>query len=98
MRRNRFSRHIRSGTASIPAGNRLPDIPEQQLFAQVDWSPDLATSIGDVFTLEARRTGRMFADDANSAQAKAYTLLGLAARFEQKTGAWTWRGGFEWAQ
>ncbi len=33
----------------------------------------------------------MLTDDANSAQAKAYTLLGLAARFEQTTGPWTWR-------
>lgn len=71
-----------SGTASIPAANRLPGIPEQQLFAQVGWSPDLATSIGGVFTLEARHTGRVFADDAKSAQTKAYTRLGLAARFD----------------
>ena len=29
-----------SGTASIPAGNRLPGLPEQQLFAQLGWAPD----------------------------------------------------------
>jgi len=80
-----------SGTATIPADNRLPGIPEQQLFAQVGWAPKFAAAIGGVFTLEARHSGQVFANDANSAQAKAHTLLGLAARFEQTTGAWTWR-------
>jgi iron complex outermembrane receptor protein len=80
-----------SGTASIPAGNRLPGIPEQQLFAQVGWAPDLAASIGGLFALEVRHTGKVFANDDNTAQAKAHTLLGLSARFEQTTGAWTWR-------
>ena len=80
-----------SGTASIPAGNRLPGIPEQQLFAQLGWLPDWAASIGGLFTLEARHTGHVFANDANTAQAQAHTLLGLSARFEQKTGLWTWR-------
>jgi iron complex outermembrane receptor protein len=80
-----------SGTASIPAGNRLPGIPEQQLFAQVGWAPDLAAGIGGVFTLEARHTGSVWADDANTARASSHTLLGLVARFEQASGPWTWR-------
>jgi iron complex outermembrane recepter protein len=80
-----------TGTGTIPAGNRLPGLPEHQLFAQVSWAPELAAGIGSVFTLEARHSGQVFADDANSAQAGAHTLLGLAARFEQKIGAWTWR-------
>lgn len=80
-----------SGTASIPAGNRLPGLPEQQLFAQVGWSPDWAASMGGLFTLEARHSGQVFANDAITAQADGYTLLGLSARFEQTTGAWTWR-------
>ena len=80
-----------SGAASIPAGNRLPGLPEQQLFAKMGWAPDFAADVGGVFTLEARHSGRVFADDANTAPAKAHTLLGLGARFEQKTGVWTWR-------
>jgi iron complex outermembrane receptor protein len=83
-----------SGTASIPAGNRMPGLPEQQLFAQVAWAPAAASSIGGVFTLEARHTGGVFANDANSvanAFAAGHTLLGIGARFEQTTGAWTWR-------
>jgi iron complex outermembrane receptor protein len=80
-----------SGTTSIPAGNRLPGLPEQQLFAQVGWAPDLAASIGGQFALEARHSSRVFANDTNTAQADRYTLLGLSARFEQSAGPWTWR-------
>ncbi len=80
-----------SGTASIPAGNRLPGLPEHQLFAQLGWAPDVAAGIGGQFALEARHSGRVFANDANTAQADGHTLLGLSARFAQTTGAWTWR-------
>jgi iron complex outermembrane recepter protein len=83
-----------SGTASIPAGNRMPGLPEHQLFAQVAWAPATAAAIGGVFTLEARHTGSVFANDANSistALAEGHTLFSIGARFEQTTGAWTWR-------
>jgi iron complex outermembrane receptor protein len=80
-----------SGTASIPAGNHLPGLPEQQLFAQLGWAPKFAAGIGGQFALEARHMSRVFANDANTAQADGYTLLGLSARFEQKAGVWTWR-------
>lgn len=79
------------GTASIPAGNRMPGIPEHQFFGQVAWAPALASSIGGVFNLEARHTGRVFVNDLNSDAAAGYTLFSLGARFEQTTGAWTWR-------
>jgi iron complex outermembrane receptor protein len=83
-----------SGTASIPAGNRMPGLPEHQLFAQVAWAPALAAAIGGVFTLEARHTGSVFANDVNStstALAAGHTLYSIGARFEQTTGVWTWR-------
>lgn len=54
-----------SGTASIPAGNRKPGLPEQQLFAQLAWSPAFASRVGSVFTAQARHTGRMFVNDGN---------------------------------
>ncbi|MFN7122074.1 MAG: TonB-dependent receptor family protein [Hydrogenophaga sp.] len=83
-----------SGTASIPAGNRMPGLPEHQLFAQVAWAPAMAAAIGGVFTLEARHTGSVFANDVNStstALAAGHTLYSIGARFEQTTGVWTWR-------
>ncbi|MDZ4102735.1 MAG: TonB-dependent receptor [Hydrogenophaga sp.] len=83
-----------SGTASIPAGNRMPGLPEHQFFSQLAWAPAFASGIGGVFTLEARHTGSVFANDANNrttALAESHTLFGIGARFEQTTGAWTWR-------
>jgi iron complex outermembrane receptor protein len=77
----------------VPAGNSMPGIPGQQLFAQIAWAPNLAGSwaAGSVFTLEARHTGRVFVNDLNSDAAAGHTLFSLGARFEQTTGAWTWR-------
>ncbi|MDO9504349.1 MAG: TonB-dependent receptor [Hydrogenophaga sp.] len=80
-----------SGTASIPAGNRMPGLPEQQLFAQLAWSPAFASRVGGVFTVDARHTGRVFVNDLNSDAAAGHTLFSIGARFEQTTGAWTWR-------
>lgn len=83
-----------SGTASIPAGNRMPGLPEHQLFAQLAWSPPVAARWGGVFTLDVRHTGPVFANDANdarTARAPGYTLLGVGARFEQTSGPWTLR-------
>ena len=83
-----------SGTASIPAGNRMPGLPEHQLYAQVAWAPVMTAAIGGVFTLETRHTGSVFANDANTtstALAAGHTLFSIGARFEQTTGAWTWR-------
>ncbi len=80
-----------SGTASIPAGNSMPGIPEHQFFGQVAWAPAFASSIGGAFTLEARHTGRVFVNDLNSDAAAGHTLFSVGARFEQTTGAWTWR-------
>jgi iron complex outermembrane receptor protein len=77
----------------VPAGNTMPGIPGQQLFAQLAWAPNLAGSwaAGSVFTLEARHTGRVFVNDLNSDAAAGHTLFSIGARFEQNTGAWTWR-------
>lgn len=80
-----------SGTASIPAGNRMPGLPEHQLFAQATWTPPFATRIGGTFAAEARHIGRVFVNDRNSDAAAGHTLFSLVARFEQTTGAWTWR-------
>ncbi len=75
----------------IPAGRRMPGLPAQQVFAQLAWTPRWAAPVGGVFTLEARRSGRVFVNDLNTDAAEAYTLFALGARFEQSTGPWTWR-------
>ncbi|WP_291218063.1 TonB-dependent receptor [Hydrogenophaga sp.] len=82
-----------SPNVPIPAGNQMPGLPRHQLFAQLAWAPNLAGSwaAGSVFTLEARHTGRVFVNDLNSDAAAGHTLFSIGARFEQTTGAWTWR-------
>ncbi len=75
----------------VPAGNRIPGVPQQQLFAQLAWSPAWAVPMGGVFAFEARHTGRVFVNDANTDAAEGHTLFALAARFEQVRGPWTWR-------
>ncbi len=77
----------------VPAGNSMPGIPRHQLYAQLAWAPNLSGgwAAGSVFTLEARHTGRVFVNDLNSDAAAGHTLFSIGARFEQTTGAWTWR-------
>ncbi|MDP2074487.1 TonB-dependent receptor domain-containing protein [Hydrogenophaga sp.] len=80
-----------SGTAAIPASSTMPGLPRHQLFAQLAWAPAATAGIGGVFTLEARHTGKVFVNDTNTDAAAGHTLLAFGARFEQTTGAWTWR-------
>lgn len=75
----------------VPAGNRIPGVAQQQVFAQLAWAPAWATPVGGVFTLEARHTGRVFVNDANTDAAEGHTLFALGARFEQVRGPWTLR-------
>lgn len=80
-----------SGGATTPAGNRMPGLPEHQLFAQLAWAPGFASGVGATFTGEVRHTGRVFVDDLNSDAGAGHMLFSLGARFEQKLDAWTWR-------
>ncbi|MBX3609372.1 MAG: TonB-dependent receptor [Hydrogenophaga sp.] len=83
--------YLASADARFPAGNALPGVPAQQLFAQLAWTPPWARAVGGVFSMEARHTGRVYVNDLNTDAAGAHTLLSLGARFEQRVGPWTWR-------
>lgn len=85
------ARYEASADARFPAGNALPGVPAQQLYAQLAWSPSWAQAVGGVFTLEARHTGRVYVNDLNTDAAASHTLFALGARFEQVVGPWTWR-------
>ena len=73
------------------AGQRMPGLPQQQVFGQLAWKPRWAATLGGVFTLDVRHVGRVYVNDANTDAAGAHTLWGLGARFEQPLGAWTLR-------
>jgi iron complex outermembrane receptor protein len=70
----------------VPAGRRIPGIARQQLYAQLDWR--LAWAQGAVLGLEARHTGRVPVNDANSDRAGAATVLALSLRHDITRGAW----------
>jgi iron complex outermembrane receptor protein len=72
----------------VPAGNRIPGLPKQQLFAQAAWDTGWA---GSRVTMEARHVGRVMVNDLNDDAAAAHTLLNLGVQFKQDHGDWTLR-------
>jgi iron complex outermembrane receptor protein len=72
-------------TLWIPAGNRIPGIAARQLFVQLAWEPK---TLPGVYTMEAKHMGHIAANDSNSEQTDAYTVLNLWAKFQQTWGAW----------
>lgn len=72
----------------IPAGNRLPGVPERWAHLQLAWQP---LGPAAIWTLEARHIGTVTVNDRQSDAAAGHTLLHLAARFEQRHGPWRLR-------
>lgn len=72
-------------TLTIPAGNRIPGVAGRSLFLQLAWEPK---KLPGIYTMEARHMGPIAANDTNSEQTDAYTVLNLGARFVQTSGAW----------
>ncbi|MEY5097337.1 MAG: hypothetical protein RJA36_56 [Pseudomonadota bacterium] len=68
-------------------GNLMPGVSHDQLYAQAAWATGWA---GSVLALEARQSGKVAVNDANSLFASGYTLFNFVARFEQRDGPWTW--------
>ncbi|NNJ94516.1 MAG: TonB-dependent receptor [Halobacteria archaeon] len=60
--------------------NRIPGIPRYQIFASLDHQPSEKLST----TLSARWTGKRYADNANSAIADSYVLVGLHGSYRVK--------------
>ena len=77
-----------SPQVQVPAGQRIPGLPAQQLFAQAAWDTGWA---GSRLTLEARHVGRVAVNDLNTDFAAAHTLLNLGLQFKQDHGDWTLR-------
>ncbi|PUE43060.1 TonB-dependent receptor domain-containing protein [Limnohabitans sp. Bal53] len=70
----------------VPAGNRMPGLPKQQLFAQAAWDTGW---LGSRVTLEARHVGSVMVNDLNTDAAAAHTVFNLGVQFEQERGDWT---------
>jgi len=70
----------------VPAGNRIPGIPRQQLWLQLGWRPDWAR--GATLGMEARYTGSVPVNDLNSDHAASATVFALTARHDFTRGDW----------
>ncbi len=60
--------------------NRIPGIPRQQLFASLDYQPGEQLST----LLSARWTGKRYADNANTANADGYVVVGIHGSYRAK--------------
>jgi iron complex outermembrane receptor protein len=69
----------------IPAGNFLPAIPQNILYAGMTWRYPAA---GFVATAETLVRSRIYADDRNTGYAGGYWTENLRAGFEQKRTGW----------
>lgn len=70
---------------SANAGNFLPAVPRDVLYAEATWRH---ASSGFAAAFDIRRSSRLYVDDANSDSAEAYTLANLRAGFEQSGRGW----------
>lgn len=83
-----------SGNAiTVPAGNKIPGIPDSSTFAEIAWSSEAFAannkkSVGTRVALEWQQAGTLFPDDANSDPAEGHSVFNLA--LSQR---WAWNQG-----
>jgi iron complex outermembrane receptor protein len=74
------------GFASVPAGSRLPGVPNANVFAELAWK-DASDHFGAA--LETLASSRVYADDANAdIPAPGYAVLNARVNAKQEAGAW----------
>ncbi|HTS23547.1 MAG TPA: TonB-dependent receptor [Casimicrobiaceae bacterium] len=73
----------------IPAGNRLPGVPQATGYAELAWArPEwYGISAG----IEGQYAGKVYVNDRNTDAAPSYAIANLRLGFEQSAGAWTFR-------
>lgn len=75
----RFNKTFRNAqNATINAGNQLPGVPRNSLFADVEYRPADRLSLG----LEMRAESKAYVDDLNSDAAPAYEVFSIRAGYE----------------
>ena len=82
----RYARDFENDETRIPAGNRLPGVPEVSAYGELTWTPrpDLETAV------EAQYRSRVQVHDLNEDRAApAHTLVNLRLSAEQDYGPWT---------
>jgi iron complex outermembrane receptor protein len=80
------SADIPGGTAAlVPAGNHLPAVPMNALYAGLTWS---GAPYGFTATLETQARAQIYADDRNSHTAAGYWVENVHAGFVQEHPRW----------
>jgi len=80
-----FCTSVAGPNATVPAGNRIPGIPENTAFAELRWRH---AESGFATAVEARWVDKVFTNDLNDESADSYSVLGWRGGFEQRTGGW----------
>ncbi len=70
---------------TVPAGNKIPGIPENMVYGELGWSSE---PIGMSTAVEARWVDKVYANDINDEFADAYTLVNWRLNFEQVAQGW----------
>jgi iron complex outermembrane receptor protein len=74
--------------SAIRAGNFIPGIPRQTLFAEGSWTHRPS---GFSTALEVRNVSKVWVNDANSDAAERYAIASLRLGFEQDSGGWKFK-------
>ena len=89
-----FVDEFRSGTPAIvvPAGSRLPGVPQSYAYGEIAWKPSTRTALGTFqAALEFNYVDRIFINDRNSDAAPRAFVANAWAGLEQVSGGWTVR-------
>jgi iron complex outermembrane receptor protein len=73
----------------IPAGSRLPGVPQSNAYAELAWSRPQWYGVSAA--IEGQYAGKNYVNDRNTDAAPSYAVANLRAGFEQASGAWTFR-------
>ncbi len=69
---------------TVPAGNKIPGIPENMVFGELAWANDRDLSTA----MEVRWMDKVFVNDVNTDRADAFTVVNWRLALEQKSGGW----------
>jgi iron complex outermembrane receptor protein len=80
-----YSQAFTSGTTPIASGNKIPGIPQTSFYSELAWTGQAAplgaksAAPGPRLAVELVHSGRIYADDVNTASADGRTVFNLSA-------------------
>lgn len=80
-----FCRDSCDANTQVAAGNRIPGVPRDALYAEISWR---YLPLGLTVATEGKYSGKVYVDDINSDAAPNYTAVNVRAALEQTAGAW----------